>query len=282
MIKQYPHVETERQGPVLIVRLANEAARNSLTREMRFSLRDVTREIEDDHSIRAVYLTGKGKTFCAGGDLRMLTQASDPWPVHRRFRHAASLFPPFMSLNRPVVCGVRGLAIGGGMGVALMADQIVAGESAQLGAGFFRLGVVPDCLTMYTLPRLIGLAKTRNFLYTDGTWSAQDILDLGIATKVVPDEDVDVEGIALAQKLASGPAEVMGLAKQLLLKSFESSLTEMMDYEGFGQVLAMSSAEFREGLTALVEKRRPDYLSAALAAPINDGLPSSITKDAKG
>jgi 2-(1,2-epoxy-1,2-dihydrophenyl)acetyl-CoA isomerase len=163
-----------------------------------------------------------------------------------------------------------------------MADQIVAGESAQLGAGFFRLGVVPDCLTMYTLPRLIGLAKTRNFLYTDGTWSAQDILDLGIATKVVPDEDVDVEGIALAQKLASGPAEVMGLAKQLLLKSFESSLTEMMDYEGFGQVLAMSSAEFREGLTALVEKRRPDYLSAALAAPINDGLPSSITKDAKG
>jgi 2-(1,2-epoxy-1,2-dihydrophenyl)acetyl-CoA isomerase len=282
MIKQYPHVETERQGPVLIVRLANEAARNSLTREMRFSLRDVTREIEDDHSIRAVYLTGKGKTFCAGGDLRMLTQASDPWPVHRRFRHAASLFPPFMSLNRPVVCGVRGLAIGGGMGLALMADQIVAGESAQLGAGFFRLGVVPDCLTMYTLPRLIGLAKTRNFLYTDGTWSAQDILDLGIATKVVPDEDVDVEGIALAQKLASGPAEVMGLAKQLLLKSFESSLTEMMDYEGFGQVLAMSSAEFREGLTALVEKRRPDYLNAALAAPINDGLPSSITKDAKG
>jgi 2-(1,2-epoxy-1,2-dihydrophenyl)acetyl-CoA isomerase len=282
MIKQYPHVETERQGPVLIVRLANEAARNSLTREMRFSLRDVTREIEDDHSIRAVYLTGKGKTFCAGGDLRMLTQASDPWPVHRRFRHAASLFPPLMSLNRPVVCGVRGLAIGGGMGLALMADQIVAGESAQLGAGFFRLGVVPDCLTMYTLPRLVGLAKTRNFLYTDGNWSAQDILDLGIATKVVPDEDVDVEGIALAQKLASGPAEVMGLAKQLLLKSFESSLTEMMDYEGFGQVLAMSSAEFREGLTALVEKRRPDYLSAALTAPINDGLPSSITKDAKG
>lgn len=280
MITAYPHLETERLDSVLVIRLANEEARNSLTREMRFSLRQVTREIEDDLSIRAVYLTAKGKTFCSGGDLRMLTQAADPWPVHRRFRHAAGLFPPFMSLNRPVVCGVRGMAIGGGMGLVLMSDLVVAGESTQLGAGFFRLGVVPDCLTMFTLPRLVGLARTRNFLYSGGTWSAQDALDLGIATKVVPDADVDAEGIALATRLANGPAEVMGLAKQLLLKSFESSLSEMMDYEDYGQALAMSSVEFREGLAALVEKRQPDYRRAAAEGAKNDGLPSSIRDEA--
>jgi 2-(1,2-epoxy-1,2-dihydrophenyl)acetyl-CoA isomerase len=275
MIKHYPHVETERLGSVLIIRLNNEAAGNSLTRELRFSLREITREVEDDYSVRALYLTGNGRNFCSGGDLRMLTSAAEPWPVHRRFRHSASLFPPLATLNRPVVCGVRGAAIGGGMGLALMADLVIAGESARFGAGFFRLGVVPDCLTLYTLPRLIGLAKTRNFLYSGGTWTASDVVELGIAAKVVPDDSVDNEGIEIAQKLAAGPAEVMGLAKQLLLRSFETSLAEMMDYEGFGQVLAMSSVEFREGLAALREKRPAEFLRAVQGAPFSDGLPSS-------
>lgn len=275
MIQQYPHVETERRGAVLIIRLANEKASNSLTRELRMSLRDIVREIEDDHTVRAVYLTGKGKNFCAGGDLRMLTEANDPWPVRRRFQHANTLFPPLMKLNRPVVCGVRGVAIGGGMGLALMSDLIVVGESAKFSAGFFRLGAVPDCLTLFTLPRTIGLAKTRNFIYTHGSWNAQEIVDNGLALKVVPDDQVDAEGIALAEKLAAGPAEIMGMAKQLLLRSFESSIDELMDYEGFGQVLAMSSVEFREGLQALVEKRPSDPQGAQAAQPYNDGLPSS-------
>jgi 2-(1,2-epoxy-1,2-dihydrophenyl)acetyl-CoA isomerase len=274
MITQYPHLETERQGGVLIIRLDNEAARNSLTREMRFSLRDVTRAIEDDHTVRSIYFTGKGKTFCSGGDLRVMTHASEPWAVHRRFRHANTLFPPFLSLSRPVVCGVRGHAVGGGLGLALMSDLIVAGESAKFGAGFFRLGVVPDCLTMFTLPRLIGLAKARNYLLTNSTWNAREAEELGIVTRVVPDANVDAEGLALAHELASGPVEAMGLAKQILLKSFETSLTEMMNYEEFGQVLAMSSAEFGEGLSALLAKRKANFGAAAAADQTGDGMPS--------
>lgn len=275
MIRNYPHVETERQDSVLVVRLANEAARNALSREMRFSLREITRSVEDDRSIRSIYLTGKGKSFCAGGDLQMLTRASEPWPVHRRFRHAATLFPPFITLDRPVVCGVRGHAMGGGLGLALMSDLVIAGDSAQFAAGFFRLGVVPDCLSLFTLPRLVGLAKARNFLFTDASWTASEAVELGIALKSVPDADVDAEGIALAHQLAAGPAEVMGLAKRLLLRSFESSIGEMMEQEGLAQVLAMSSAEFAEGISALVEKRAPDHAGAALRAPQNDGMPAS-------
>lgn len=272
----YPHVEFDRDGPVAIIRLANEAERNALSREMRFSLRDIVREIQDDLSVRAVYLTGKGKTFCAGGNLKMLQDASEPWAVHRRFRHTATLLPPLATLNRPVVCGVRGHAIGGGLGMALMADLVVAGESAQFAAGFFRIGVVPDCLTLFTLPRLVGLARARNFLFSDATWNATAAQELGIALKVVPDDEVDAEGMALAQRLAQGPAEVMGLSKQLLLKSFETSLAEMMDLEGLGQVLATQSTEFREGVAALIERRPPDRLSAIAADPPSDGLPSSL------
>jgi 2-(1,2-epoxy-1,2-dihydrophenyl)acetyl-CoA isomerase len=146
MVKQYPHLETERDGSVLVVRLANEHSRNTLTREMRFSLRDVFREVQDDRSVRAIYLTGNGPSFCAGGDLNFLSKASAPWAVHRRFRHANTVFPPLMTLDRPVVCGVRGHAVGGGLGLALMSDLLVVGESAKFMAGFYRLGVVPDCL----------------------------------------------------------------------------------------------------------------------------------------
>lgn len=279
MIKRYPHLETERQDSVLVIRLANEAARNSLTREIRFSLREVTREIQDDYSIRAVYLTAKGKTFCAGGDLRMLTESRNAFEKHRRFRHAATFMPQFMALDRPVVCGVRGVAIGGGMGLALMADTVVAGDSARFMAGFFRLGVVPDCLTLFTLPRLIGLAKAREFFYANASWDAQQALANGIVSKVVADDDVDAAGLAIAHRYAQGPAEVMGLAKTIMLKSFESSLTEMMDYEDYAQVLAQSGPEFDEGLAALVEKRRPDYQAAARAAGGSDGMPSAETDD---
>jgi 2-(1,2-epoxy-1,2-dihydrophenyl)acetyl-CoA isomerase len=275
VIKSYPHLETERDGAVLIIRLANEASRNTLSREMRFSLRDVVREVQDDRSIRAVYLTAKGPSFCAGGDFNMLTKASAPWAVHRRFRHASTVFPPLMSLDRPVVSGVRGHAVGGGLGLALMSDLVVAGESAKFVAGFFRLGVVPDCLTLFMLPRLIGLARARNFLMTDASWTAAEALNLGIAVKVTPDDQVDAEGLALAHKLAAGPSQIMGLSKQILLKSFESSLDDIMLYEDLGQALAMSSAEFQEGLSALREKRKPDIIKAAGEDPHGDGLPAS-------
>jgi 2-(1,2-epoxy-1,2-dihydrophenyl)acetyl-CoA isomerase len=276
-VTQYEHLETERRGPVLIVRLANETARNSLSTEMRFSLRTVVREIEDDRSIRSIYLCGKGKSFCSGGDLRMLTDASAPWAVHRRFRHTNTLLPPLMTLDRPVVCGVQGYAVGGGMGFALAADVIVAAESAKFMAGFFRLGVVPDCMVLYTLPRLIGLAKTKNFLYTNGTFDAAQALDLGIAAKVVPDDKLDEEGIALAQQLAEGPAEVMGMAKQILMRTFESSLDDLMLYEDLGQSLAQSSAEFNEGLEALKARREADFLSASESDPVSNGLPRSLS-----
>jgi 2-(1,2-epoxy-1,2-dihydrophenyl)acetyl-CoA isomerase len=275
MKQNYPDLETERHGAVLVVRLNNPAARNALSREMRFSLRDVTREVEEDHTVRAVYLTANGPVFSSGGDLQMLKRANDPWPVHRRFSHSATLFPPFAGLNKPVVCGVRGAAVGGGMGLALLCDQLVVGRSARFTAGFFRLGVVPDCLTLFTLPRLVGLARARNFLFGDGEWNADELVANGIALKAVADEDVDAEAIALASRLAEGPADVMGLAKQLLLKSFETSLREMMDYEGFAQVLAMAGPEFREGLAALMEKREPHFKDAAESSFINDGMPSS-------
>ncbi|RQR22888.1 enoyl-CoA hydratase/isomerase family protein [Burkholderia sp. Bp9143] len=256
-------VNTAIEGAVLVIKLCSPEDRNALTTELREQLGDAVKLAEKNPAVRAVYLTGEGPTFCSGGNLNMLKTACDPWTVHRRFRNLNDWLIPLIMLNKPVVIGVRGQAVGGGLGLALTGDLLIAGEGAKFIPGFFRIGVMPDIGTMYHLPRLIGMAATKRLLFTGATLSAQEALDLGLAAKVVPDEQVDEVGLAEATRLANGPAEVMGLAKTLMARSFETSLHDMFAFEGFGQVLAMSNAEFAEGLGAALEGRRADFAHAA-------------------
>lgn len=262
-------VATQRDGDVLIIRLANQESRNSMTMDMREQLGAAIALAEREPGIRAVFLTGDGPTFCSGGDLNHLRTACDPWTVHRRFRNLSRWLTPLITLDKPVVVGVNGHAVGGGMGLALTGDVVIAGESAKFMSGFFRLGVVPDIAVMYHLPRLIGMARAKNFLFSGGTFSAQEAADLGLVSKVVADADLYDAGLTEARRLAEGPAEVMGLAKAVMARSFETSLHDMLAFEGFGQVLAMSNPEFREGLNAALERRRPDFPGAA--AVVNQG-----------
>ncbi len=267
-------VKTAREGSVLVIHLASPATRNSLTTALRQQLGQAIEEAECDSRVRAVYLTGEGPTFCSGGDFRMLQTQCDPWPVHRRFRHLSRWLVPLITLDKPVVVGVRGQAVGGGMGLALTGDVVIAGEGAKFMSGFFRLGTVPDIGMMYHLPRLIGMARAKNFLFSGATMRADEALGLGLVARVVPDDQVDAAGLAEAARLAAGPAEVMGLAKSLMARSFETSLTDMFAFEGFGQVLAMSNPEFREGLAAAIDKRSADFTAVAANAPHNSGTNS--------
>lgn len=255
-------VKTERDGAVLVIRLNSPDTRNALNMEMRAQIGDAVAAVEADPSIRSVVLTGEGPTFCSGGDFRTLQAACDPWPVHRRFRFSSRWLVPLTTLDRPVVMGIRGHAVGGGLGLALAGDVLIAGESTQFIAGFFRVGTVPDIGTMYQLPRLIGMARAKNFLFGGASMPAREALELGLVAKVVPDGEVEGAAIAEAQRLARGPAEVMGLAKVLMARSFETALADMSAFEGFGQVLAMSNPEFREGLAAAMEGREPDFVRA--------------------
>lgn len=261
MTKQLVSATTE--GSVLVIRLCSPENRNSLTSELREQLGEAIERAESDRSVRSVFLTADGPTFCSGGDLKMLKTACDPWPVHRRFRNLSRWLTPLITLDKPVVVGVRGAAVGGGMGLALTGDVLIAGEGAKFITGFFRIGALPDIGTMYHLPRLIGMARAKNLLFSGATISAQEALELGLVAKVVPDDEVESFGLERAARLAEGPAEVMGLAKTLMARSFETSLHDMFAFEGLGQALAMSSPEFREGLDAALESRRPDFVNAA-------------------
>jgi len=261
-----PLVTTERDAGVLVIRLCSAQNRNSLTAELREQLGKAIEEAESNRTIRSVFLTADGPTFCSGGDLNMLKTASDPWSVHRRFRGLTRWLVPLITLDKPVVVGIKGSAVGGGMGLALTGDILIVGESTKFIAGFFRLGVVPDIGTMYHLPRLIGMARAKNFLFGTGTMSGREAFELGLAARLVPDSEVEATGLAEAKRLADGPAEVIGLAKTLMARSFETSLYDMFAFEGLGQALAMSNPEFQEGLNAVLESRAADFPRAASPA----------------
>jgi 2-(1,2-epoxy-1,2-dihydrophenyl)acetyl-CoA isomerase len=197
----------------------------------------------------------------------MLNNECDPWSTHRRFRRLGSWFLQMLQFEKPVVVGVNGYAVGGGIGLALTGDLVIAAESAKLVAGFFRLGVIPDIGMMYTLPRLIGLARAKRFLFGDETLSASEAFDLGMVARVVPDHQLDLECLQQAKQFAAGPSHVMGLAKLLMSRSFETGFNEMFMLEDLGQALAMSSDEFHEGLSAMLDRRPADFVAAGKANP---------------
>ncbi len=252
-------VTVRKDEGVATIRMVNDKSRNSLSNEMRVELAGAFADVAADDAVRAIYLTGAGSAFCAGGDLRNLKALTGPWGAHRRFRRLGDWLLPLIRIEKPVIVGVNGAAVGGGMGLAFAGDLIVAAESAKFMAGFFRVGVCPDVATMYTLPRLVGMARAKQLLFGNATWSARDALASGLVTEVVPDDQLDAVCLDKARALADGPAGVIGLAKLIMARSFETGLDEMFLYEGLGQALAMSGAEFKEGLNALTEKRHARF-----------------------
>ena len=252
-------VDVRHEGAVAVVRMVNDKSRNSLSNEMRVELAAAFASAAADESVRAIYLTGSASAFCAGGDLKNLQAVTGAWSAHRRFRKLGEWLLPFLRIEKPVVVGVNGVAVGGGMGLAFAGDIIVAAQSAKFMAGFFRVGVCPDVATMYTLPRLVGMARAKQFLFGNLTWSAQDALNAGLVAEVVADAELDAVCLRKAKQMADGPAAVMGVAKLIMARSFETGLDEMFLYEGFGQALAMSSGEFKEGLNSMLEKRPASF-----------------------
>lgn len=256
-------IKVEKDKNVFIITLNAPQTRNSLTIQLRKELGEAVETAENDNDIRSVILLGEGPTFCSGGDLNHLKASSAPWQVHRRFRQLKDWLTPLITLEKPVVVGIGGHAVGGGMGLALTGDVLIASQSASFIAGFFRLGAIPDIATMYHLPRLIGMARAKRFLFETGQMSVEEALEFGLISRIVSNDELVEVCIREAGRLASGPAEVMGLAKAIMARSFETSLGDMLAFEGFGQVLAMSNPEFQEGLSALMDRRKPNFIEAA-------------------
>jgi 2-(1,2-epoxy-1,2-dihydrophenyl)acetyl-CoA isomerase len=215
----------------------------------------------EDPGIRAILMTGAGKMFSSGGDLKYFYDFGDNLGIALKeltvYCHAA--VSRFMRMPKPVVTAVNGAAAGIGMSFALCGDLIIAAESAIFMSAYTAAGLSPDGGMTHFLPRMIGLARTKEMLLTNRRLNAKEALEWGIVTKIVPDDELGKEAEALAKKLATGPTLSFGSVKRLLGQSFTETLESQMEHEALGIVDMTKTKDGKEGITAFIEKRRPNF-----------------------
>jgi len=252
-----------REGVAEITLNRPEAA-NALNAEMARELHDAALRCDAVPAVRAVILTGSGRFFCAGGDLKDFATRGDDLPRFLK-QMAADLHLAVSRLNRmdaPVIVAVNGTAAGAGFSIALCGDLAIAAESARFTMAYTRAGLTPDGSSTYFLPRLVGLRRAKELTLTNRTLSAAEALDWGLVNRVVPDTEVLPAARALAEELAAGATLAFGQAKRLLDGGLNATLETAMEDEAQAIAAMARTADGREGIQAFLEKRPPRFSRA--------------------
>lgn len=236
-------------------------ARNALSEEMRVDLDQCIAHIKANAGgeVKALLLTGAGHSFCAGGDVKAMRERpkNDPIGGRARMRKSQERLFALLNLEVPVVAAVNGHAAGAGMGLALMADFIFAGPSTRFTCSFGRIGLMPDWGTIYTLPRVVGMQKAKDIVFTGRRVRPEEAKELGMVHTVVASDDQLVPAAtAFARRFCNASTEAIGTAKQLMQTAFENDHRTMLEYEAFGQA-QLYSTEFHEEATRRFAAKEP-------------------------
>lgn len=232
---------------------------NSFNQKMALTLQEYLREAAADESVRAVLLTGSGKAFCAGQDLAEATDPNGPALQDIVKKHYNPIIELIRTIEKPIICAVNGVAAGAGANIALACDITIAAESASFIQAFSKIGLIPDSGGTFFLPRIIGTQKALALMMTGDKIVATEAEKMNMIYKVVPDEELMSFAINFAEKLAKMPTKGLGLTKKAINKSFENSLTEQLALEEKLQTEAGQSYDFKEGVTAFMEKRVANF-----------------------
>jgi len=258
---QYEAITFDVKDHVAYITLNRPDAANGVNMAMGKDLMQAAICCDEDPEIRAVLLTGAGKMFSVGGDLKYFTGFGEDLGAALKeitvYAHAANSI--FIRMDAPLITAVNGPAAGMGMSFALCGDMIIAAESAMFMAAYTAAGLSPDGGMTYLLPRMIGLARTKEIILTNKRVSAQEALEWGIVNKVVQDDELMKEAEALAKKLANGPTLSFGSVKRLLNKTFSETLESQMGLEARGIANMTKTQDAKEGIAAFIERRRPDF-----------------------
>ncbi|WP_162053376.1 enoyl-CoA hydratase-related protein [Pontibacter pamirensis] len=232
---------------------------NSFNREMALALQERLREIQQNEEVRAVLLTGEGKAFCAGQDLAEAT-AEDAMDISEIVdQHYNPIVLLLRQLDKPVIAAVNGVAAGAGANLALACDIVVAKESAAFIQAFSKIGLIPDSGGTFFLPRLIGLQRASALMMTGDKVPAKEAQEMGMIYKAFADDAFESEVKSLVQKLAQMPTKGLAYTKALLNCTFDLSLDGQLRHESTYQQRAGASADFKEGVQAFIEKRKPNF-----------------------
>jgi 2-(1,2-epoxy-1,2-dihydrophenyl)acetyl-CoA isomerase len=244
---------------VATVTLDRPDALNALTISMKSELLDAFRTIGRDRDVRSVVLTGAGRAFCAGQDLkeRLLPDAT---PLAEELRQRYNpIIRAMRALDQPIVAAVNGVAAGAGVSLALACDLRLAAEGATFSLAFGRIGLVPDSGATWLLPRLVGQARAAEIALLSEPFSAADAERYGLVAKVVPQASLAHEARAMALRLAALAPGALALTKHGLDRAWGTSLEAALDDEAYRQGLAGATADHAEGIAAFIEKRPPRF-----------------------
>ena len=247
------------QDQVAIIRLNRPEKFNSFNREMALLLQKLLDDCANDKNIRAIYLTGNGKAFCAGQDLGELVGDNPPGFEVILSEHYNPIVTKIRSIGKPVVCAVNGVAAGAGANIALACDIVVATASASFIQAFSKIGLIPDSGGTFTLPRLIGFAKASALMMLGEKVSTHDAEKMGMIYKVFADENFAEESFKIAATLSQMPTQGLAYTKAALNASFNNSLEQQLKKEDELQYKAAHTQDYAEGVQAFMEKRLPVF-----------------------
>lgn len=254
-------VLTEKKENLFIIRLNLPEKLNPLTPELRENLKKALLTFQNDRESRVCVLTGNGRAFSAGGDIDEMKKG---WETSIDFVNHMSGCNEIISLitgiPKPFVAAVNGSAVGAGFSITMACDIALASSTAVFSQVFARIGLAPDMGSFYFLPRIVGMQKAKELMWTARMIHAEEALSLGIVSRVLAPENLMEEALKLASQIANGPTVAFGLGKELLSRSLESSLQDVMRFESFVQTVCHETKDHQEGVTAFLEKRKPVYI----------------------
>jgi 2-(1,2-epoxy-1,2-dihydrophenyl)acetyl-CoA isomerase len=251
-------LQASRDGGIVRLLFNRPAQRNAIDRATAQAFAHACRDIASDPSVRAVIIGGTGGAFTAGGDLHELR--ADPTGA------AVGLIGPLheavvllAELRAPVIASLQGAVAGAGLSLALACDFAIAAESTRFGLAYVNIGASCDLAGSWTLPRLVGLRKAMEIALIGEPFDAAEALRLGLVNRVVPEAELEAETLALARRLAEGPAQAIAQIKRLMHISFEHDLRGQLDAERAAFLRCAATPDFAEGLDAFLGKRKPRF-----------------------
>ena len=252
-------IQFDRIGSVGKITLNRPDKYNSFVREMALEVQKKLDDCRSDETIRCIFITGAGKAFSAGQDLKEATDPNGPELTKIVTEHYNPIIEAIRILEKPVVAAVNGVAAGAGANIALACDIVIASEAASFIQAFSKIGLIPDSGGTYTLPRLVGLQRASALMMLGDKVSASDALDMGMFYKLVAAEELMPVAQKVAGQLSQMPTLALARTKALLNASYQNDLKSQLALEDQYQTECGQSYDYREGTAAFLEKRKPEF-----------------------
>lgn len=258
----YSTIQFNKQDGYAVLTLSRPDSLNSFNQQMHQEVKDAFKRVRNDEEIRCLLMTGAGRAFCAGQDLgdRTVTSSEQAPDLGESVENNYNpLIRAIMTLEKPIVCAVNGVAAGAGASIALACDIVLAAKSASFVQAFSKIGLVPDSGGTFNLPRALGLPRAKALALLGSKISAEQAENWGLIWQSVKDEELQQEALALVTHLASQPTMALGKIKILLNQSFNNPLHHQLELEKDAMRLLGQTQDYKEGVSAFMEKRLPSF-----------------------